>query len=161
MYVIKLYKKISENVFLTDVHAPRVADKCLPGQFVIVRTDKNGERIPLTICDYSRENGTVRLVVQIIGATTLKMSRLSVGDCLEDIVGPLGNPSELIDKSDDELRRKRIVFIAGGVGTAPVFPQVKYLAERGFSPDVIIGAKTKNLITVSYTHLTLPTTDVV
>ncbi|MCI6734196.1 MAG: NAD-binding oxidoreductase, partial [Clostridiales bacterium] len=82
MYVIKLYKKISENVFLTDVHAPRVADKCLLGQFVIVRTDKNGERIPLTICDYSRENGTVRLVVQIIGATTLKMSRLSVGDCL-------------------------------------------------------------------------------
>ena len=74
------------------------------------------------------------------------MSRLSVGDCLEDIVGPLGNPSELIDKSDDELRDKNIVFVAGGVGTAPVFPQVKYLAERGFSPDVIIGAKTKNLV---------------
>ena len=89
MYKIVKKDFLSDNIFMTDVHAPRVSDKCLPGQFVIVRTDKNGERIPLTICDYSRENGTVRLVVQIIGATTLKMSRLSVGDCLEDIVGPL------------------------------------------------------------------------
>lgn len=99
MYKIVKKDFLSDNIFMTDVHAPRVSAKCLPGQFVIVRTDKNGERIPLTICDYSRENGTIRLVVQIIGATTLKMSRLSVGDCLEDIVGPLGNPSELIDKA--------------------------------------------------------------
>lgn len=146
MYKIKRYESLSENIFLIDVSAPRVAEKCLPGQFVIVRADAKGERIPLTICDYNRENGTVTLVVQIVGASTLKLSRLNENDGVEDIVGPLGVPSEIVTADDEFLKNKNIVFVAGGVGTAPVYPQVKYLSERGYKFDVIIGAKSKNIV---------------
>lgn len=146
MYKIKRHESLSENIFLIDVSAPRVAEKCLPGQFVIVRADEKGERIPLTICDYNRENGTVTLVVQIVGASTLKLSRLNENDGVEDIVGPLGVPSEVVTADDDFLKNKNIVFVAGGVGTAPVYPQVKYLSERGYKFDVIIGAKSKNIV---------------
>lgn len=146
MYKIKRRESLSENIFLIDVSAPRVAEKCLPGQFVIVRADEKGERIPLTICDYNRENGTVTLVVQIVGASTLKLSRLNENDGVEDIVGPLGVPSEIVTADDEFLKNKNIVFVAGGVGTAPVYPQVKYLSERGYKFDVIIGAKSKNII---------------
>lgn len=146
MYKIKRHESLSENIFLIDVSAPRVAEKCLPGQFVIVRADEKGERIPLTICDYNRENGTVTLVVQIVGASTLKLSRLNESDGVEDIVGPLGVPSEIVTADDEFLKNKNIVFVAGGVGTAPVYPQVKYLSERGYKFDVIIGAKSKNIV---------------
>ncbi len=146
MYKIVKKEILSENIFLIDVRAPRITDRCLPGQFVIVRADEKGERIPLTICDYDRETGNVTLVVQIIGASTLKLSRLGAGDCIEDIVGPLGEPSELISLSDEELKNKKIVFVAGGVGVAPVFPQVKFLSERGAKCDVIIGARNKSLV---------------
>lgn len=146
MYKIKKRESLSENIFLIDVSAPRVAEKCLPGQFVIVRADEKGERIPLTICDYNRENGTVTLVVQIVGASTLKLSRLNENDGVEDIVGPLGVPSEIVTADDGFLKNKNIVFVAGGVGTAPVYPQVKYLSERGYKFDVIIGAKSKNIV---------------
>lgn len=146
MYKIKRHESLSENIFLIDVSAPRVAEKCLPGQFVIVRADEKGERIPLTICDYNRENGTVMLVVQIVGASTLKLSRLSENDGVEDIVGPLGVPSEIVTADDEFLKNKNIIFVAGGVGTAPVYPQVKYLSERGYKFDVIIGAKSKNIV---------------
>ena len=146
MYKIKRRESLSENIFLIDVSAPRVAEKCLPGQFVIVRADEKGERIPLTICDYNRENGTVTLVVQIVGASTLKLSRLNENDGVEDIVGPLGVPSEIVTADDEFLKNKNIIFVAGGVGTAPVYPQVKYLSERGYKFDVIIGAKSKNLV---------------
>lgn len=146
MYKIKRRESLSENIFLIDVSAPRVAEKCLPGQFVIVRADEKGERIPLTICDYNRENGTVTLVVQIVGASTLKLSRLNENDGVEDIVGPLGVPSEIVTADDEFLKNKSIVFVAGGVGTAPVYPQVKYLSERGYKFDVIIGAKSKNIV---------------
>ncbi len=146
MYKIKRHESLSENIFLIDVSAPRVAEKCLPGQFVIVRADEKGERIPLTICDYNRENGTVTLVVQIVGASTLKLSRLNENDGVEDIVGPLGVPSEIVTADDEFLKNKNIVFVAGGVGTAPVYPQVKYLSERGYKFDVIIGAKSKNIV---------------
>ena len=146
MYKIKRRESLSENIFLIDVSAPRVAEKCLPGQFVIVRADEKGERIPLTICDYNRENGTVTLVVQIVGASTLKLSRLNENDGVEDIVGPLGVPSEIVMADDEFLKNKNIVFVAGGVGTAPVYPQVKYLSERGYKFDVIIGAKSKNIV---------------
>ena len=146
MYKIKRHESLSENIFLIDVLAPRVAEKCLPGQFVIVRADEKGERIPLTICDYNRENGTVMLVVQIVGASTLKLSRLNENDGVEDIVGPLGVPSEIVTADDEFLKNKNIVFVAGGVGTAPVYPQVKYLSERGYKFDVIIGAKSKNIV---------------
>lgn len=146
MYKIKRRESLSENIFLIDVSAPRVAEKCLPGQFVIVRADEKGERIPLTICDYNRENGTVTLVVQIVGASTLKLSRLNENDGVEDIVGPLGVPSEIVTADDEFLKNKNIIFVAGGVGTAPVYPQVKYLSERGYKFDVIIGAKSKNIV---------------
>ncbi|MCI6443496.1 MAG: sulfide/dihydroorotate dehydrogenase-like FAD/NAD-binding protein [Clostridia bacterium] len=146
MYKIIQKEVLSENIFSITIHAPRVAGKCLPGQFVIVRADEKGERIPLTICDYNRENGTVTLVVQIVGASTLKLSRLNENDGVEDIVGPLGVPSEIVTADDEFLKNKNIVFVAGGVGTAPVYPQVKYLSERGYKFDVIIGAKSKNIV---------------
>lgn len=146
MYKIIQKEVLSENIFSITIHAPRVAEKCLPGQFVIVRADERGERIPLTICDYNRENGTVTLVVQIVGASTLKLSRLNENDGVEDIVGPLGVPSEIVTADDEFLKNKNIVFVAGGVGTAPVYPQVKYLSERGYKFDVIIGAKSKNIV---------------
>lgn len=146
MYKIIQKEVLSENIFSITIYAPRVAEKCLPGQFVIVRADEKGERIPLTICDYHRENGTVTLVVQIVGASTLKLSRLNENDGVEDIVGPLGVPSEIVTADDEFLKNKNIVFVAGGVGTAPVYPQVKYLSERGYKFDVIIGAKSKNIV---------------
>ena len=146
MYKIIQKEVLSENIFSITIYAPRVAEKCLPGQFVIVRADEKGERIPLTICDYNRENGTVTLVVQIVGASTLKLSRLSENDGVEDIVGPLGVPSEIVTADYEFLKNKNIIFVAGGVGTAPVYPQVKYLSERGYKFDVIIGAKSKNIV---------------
>ena len=129
-----------------DVKAKRVADACLPGQFVIVRTHEDGERIPLTICDYDREAGTITIVFQIVGAGTFEMAKLKAGDAFHDVVGPLGQPSELTGESKEDLMKKRILFVAGGVGTAPVYPQVKWLKEQGVDADVIVGAKTKDLL---------------
>ena len=136
----------SANVFLMDVEAPRVAKHCLPGQFVIVKMDEVGERIPLTICDYDAEKGTVTIVFQPAGASTTRMAQLKAGDYFEDFVGPLGQPSELCHEDLEELKKKKIVFVAGGVGTAPVYPQVKWLHEHGITADAIVGAKTKDLL---------------
>ena len=146
MYKILKAEKLAEKIFLMDVEAPRVAKHCEPGQFVIVKMDDLGERIPLTICDYDREAGTITIVVQIVGASTEKMSHLKAGDAFEDFVGPLGCPSELISKDIEELKKMNIVFIAGGLGTAPVYPQVKWLHENGIAADVIVGAKNKELL---------------
>ena len=139
-------KPVSANVFLMDVEAPRVAKHCLPGQFVIVKMDEVGERIPLTICDYDAEKGTVTIVFQPAGASTTRMAQLKAGDYFEDFVGPLGQPSELCHEDLEELKKKKIVFVAGGVGTAPVYPQVKWLHEHGITADAIVGAKTKDLL---------------
>ena len=146
MYKILKAEKLSANVFLMDVEAPRVAKHCLPGQFIIVKMDEKGERIPLTICDYDAEKGTVTIVFQPAGASTTRMAELKAGDYFEDFVGPLGQPSELVHEDIEELKKKKIVFVAGGVGTAPVYPQVKWLHEHGVTADVIIGAKTKDLL---------------
>ena len=146
MYPILRAKELTTNIFLMDVEARRVADSCLPGQFVIVRTREDGERIPLTICDYDREAGTITIVFQIVGAGTFEMAKLKAGDAFHDVVGPLGQPSELTKETAEELKKKRILFVAGGVGTAPVYPQVKWLKEPGVSADVIVGAKTKDLL---------------
>ena len=129
-----------------DVEAKRVAKSCQPGQFVIVRTDERAERIPLTICDYDREKGTVTIVFQVVGAGTEFMSHLNTGDAFHDFVGPLGQPSELVHEDKEELKKKKILFVAGGVGTAPVYPQVKWLHENGIDADVIVGAKTKSIL---------------
>ena len=117
-----------------------------PGQFIIVKEDDAGERIPLTICDYDREAGTVTIVFQPIGASTEKFAKLQAGDSFEDFVGPLGCPSEFVNEDPEELKKEKILFVAGGVGTAPVYPQVKWLHEHGIDADVIVGAKTKDLI---------------
>ena len=146
MYKILKAEKLAANIFLMDVEAPRVAKNCLPGQFVIVKMDEEGERIPLTIFDYDSERGIVTIVFQPIGASTQKMAKLQAGDSFQDFVGPLGKASELCEADLEELKKKRIVFVAGGVGTAPVYPQVKWLHEHGITADAIVGAKTKDLV---------------
>jgi ferredoxin--NADP+ reductase len=146
MYKILKAEELTTNIYLMDVEAPRVAKSCQPGQFVIVRTNEKSERIPLTICDYDREKGTVTIVVQVVGAASEIMSHLKTGDSFHDFVGPLGCPSELISEDKESLRKKKILFVAGGLGTAPVYPQVKWLHEQGVDADVIVGAKTKDLL---------------
>ncbi|MCR5791741.1 MAG: sulfide/dihydroorotate dehydrogenase-like FAD/NAD-binding protein [Lachnospiraceae bacterium] len=146
MYKIVKKEQLTDSIFLMDVEAPRVAKKCYPGQFIIVKTDEKGERIPLTICDYNREAGTVTIVAQMIGASTMQMGRLEVGEGFQDFVGPLGCPSELIHEDPEVLKKMNILFVAGGVGTAPVYPQVKWMKEHGYDVDVIIGARNKGLI---------------
>ena len=146
MYKIIKAEKLNEIVYLMVVEAPMVAKHCEPGQFVIVKLDDAGERIPLTICDYDREAGTITIVFQPIGASTEKFAKLQAGDAFEDFVGPLGCPSEFVKEDLEALKKEKILFVAGGVGTAPVYPQVKWLHEHGIDADVIVGAKTKDLI---------------
>ena len=147
MFKIVSKRFLSPNITEMKVVAPRVAESAQPGQFIIVRTDKYGERIPLTICDYDREAGTVTIVTQAVGYSSAKINEMNEGDSFADFAGPLGRPSDLLELPEEELKKKRILFIAGGVGTAPVYPQVKWLAEHGVTADVIIGAKTKDLFT--------------
>ena len=146
MYKIILKKKIAENIFAMDVVAPYIAKSAQPGQFVIVRAHEKGERVPLTICDFDKEKGTITLVVQVLGASSRKICEKNQDDFLLDITGPLGNPSEFIHLDDETLKSKKILFIAGGLGSAPVYPQVKWLGQHNVRPDVIIGAKTKELM---------------
>ena len=146
MYKILKAETLAAKIHLMVVHAPRVASHCQPGQFIIVKLDEKGERIPLTICDYDREEGTITIVFQEIGVSTIKMAELKAGDAFRDFVGPLGCPSEFVHEDIEELKKKKMVFVAGGVGTAPVYPQVKWLHEHGVKADVIIGAKTKSML---------------
>lgn len=146
MYKIIKAEELTTNIYLMDVEAPRVAKSCQPGQFVIVRMDEDGERIPLTICDYDTDKGTVTIVFQVVGAATEMMRHLQTGDSFHDFVGPLGCASEFVSEDMENLKKKRILFVAGGLGTAPVYPQVKWLHERGIEADVIVGAKTKDLL---------------
>jgi len=147
MYQIVRKEMLQSNIVLMEIEAPRVAKSCLPGQFIIAKTDEIGERIPLTICDYNREKGTVTIVVQTIGAGTERMMALNEGEFLQDFVGPLGCPSELcLEENLEETKKKHIVFIGGGLGTAPVYPQVKWLKEHGVDVDVIIGYRNKDLL---------------
>lgn len=146
MYQILQAKELTTNIFMMVVEAKRIAKSCLPGQFVIVRQNGDSERIPLTICDYDRQKGTVTIVFQIVGAGTFEMANLKAGDSFHDVVGPLGRPSELTEEEPESLSKKSILFVAGGVGTAPVYPQVKWLKEQGVQADVIVGAKTKDLL---------------
>ena len=147
MFKILRKRILAPNITEMRVMAPAVAASAKPGQFIIVLTDKHGERIPLTICDYSPEEGWVTIVTQSIGYSTTKINCMEEGDSFSDFVGPLGNPTDLMELPADELKKKRILFVAGGVGTAPVYPQAKWLKEQGVECDVIIGAKTKDLFT--------------
>ena len=146
MYKILKAEKLADMIYLMDVEAPRVARHCMPGQFVIVKMDEKGERIPLTICDYDREAGTITIVFQTVGASTHKMATLKAGDSFRDFTGPLGCPSELVEEDLDTLKKKKILFVGGGVGAAPVYPQVKWMHEHGIDVDVIIGSKTKDML---------------
>ncbi|MBR5465497.1 MAG: sulfide/dihydroorotate dehydrogenase-like FAD/NAD-binding protein [Alistipes sp.] len=146
MFTILEKQLLAENIYLMKVEAPRVARAALPGQFVIVRADQVGERIPLTIADFDAAAGSVTIVIQTLGVSTRKICTLEAGDQLADFAGPLGRPSEFVHEPVEELRKRRYIFIGGGVGTAPVYPQVKWLKEQGVEVDVIIGAKNKDML---------------
>lgn len=146
MFEIIEKKYLAPDIYSMKVKAPAVAKVAKPGQFVIVITDSKSERIPLTISDYNATEGTVDIVIQAIGHSTRKLVKLEQGDYIHDFVGPLGIESELIHLSDNDLANTKILFIAGGVGAAPVYPQAKWLFEKRYKADVIIGARSKDLI---------------
>ncbi|MBR6721254.1 MAG: sulfide/dihydroorotate dehydrogenase-like FAD/NAD-binding protein [Alistipes sp.] len=146
MFKIVEKRKLAENIYEMKIAAERVARAAQPGQFVIVRVNEGGERIPLTIADYDAEAGTVTIVTQTIGLSTRKICALEAGDALADFAGPLGRPSEFVHMPLEELKSRKYLFVAGGVGTAPVYPQVKWLHEHGVQCDVIIGAKSKGML---------------
>lgn len=146
MYKILKKALLAPSTYLMEVEAPRLAKSAQPGQFLIVIVDEKGERIPLTICDYDVQRGTVTIVIQAIGASTMRIVALEEGDSFADFVGPLGHPSEFIHYTEQELAKTRFLFVAGGLGAAPVYPQVKWLAEKGIQADVIIGAKSAEYV---------------
>ena len=150
MYKILKAENLAGPNYEMVVEAPRVAARCLPGQFIIVKLDEEAERIPLTITDYDREKGTIEIVFQPVGLSTSRYRELKAGDSFMDFVGPLGKPSDLCESEDPEaieaLKKKKIVFVAGGVGAAPIYPQAKWLHEHGITSDVIIGARNRELV---------------
>lgn len=139
MFEIFSKKTLAERVNEYVIYAPLVAKHCLAGQFIILRTHEGGERVPFTICDYSRKDGTVSILVQEVGYTTQQLADMQEGDCLKDFVGPLGNPTDLAEY-------KNICLIGGGIGSAVIYPQAKQLKSIGKSCDVIIGARNQSLL---------------
>ncbi|MDR1006896.1 MAG: bifunctional dihydroorotate dehydrogenase B NAD binding subunit/NADPH-dependent glutamate synthase [Bacteroidales bacterium] len=139
-------EQLTSNIWLFEVRSEWIARAAKPGQFVIVIIDEKGERIPLTICDYDTGKESITLVVQIVGKSTERMIALNEGDCFRDIVGPLGKESELLHLNSNELAKSRVLFVAGGVGTAPVYPQVKWAKANGLYADVIIGTKSRDTL---------------
>lgn len=145
MYKILRNEKISPNSYLMEVEAKEVVRKAMPGQFVIVMAKEDSERIPLTIYDFDRESGILSLIFQVIGASTEELSTMQ--DELFAVTGPLGKANEIC-ANPDEFKEKRLVYVAGGVGIAPVYPQVKYLREKGFDVDIIYGSREKDLLLI-------------
>ena len=145
MYKVLYNKNISSNSFEMAIEAPLVIEKAIPGQFVIVMSYEDSERIPLTIYDYDKEKGILYLIYQVVGASTLELSKIQ--NEIFSVAGPLGNPNEIC-KNIDEFKGKNIVYVAGGVGIAPVYPQVKYLKEHGIDVDVIYGARNVDLLLI-------------
>ncbi|MCM1054187.1 MAG: sulfide/dihydroorotate dehydrogenase-like FAD/NAD-binding protein [Bacteroides sp.] len=139
MYKILKKRQLNENVVLMDIDAPFVAKKALAGQFIILRVDEYGERIPLTVADYDREKGTVTIIFQIVGATTQLLSTLKEGDFLKDFAGPLGKATELEGY-------KKVCVIGGGVGCAIAYPSAKALFKSGAEVDVIAGFRSKDIV---------------
>ncbi|NLC27907.1 MAG: NADPH-dependent glutamate synthase [Campylobacteraceae bacterium] len=150
--MFKIYKKksLAPGIILMEIKAPMLVKNANPGQFLIVKAGVKSERIPLTICDYDKEKGSVTIVFQVVGVATKEMAEFEVGESFSDVVGPLGMPSGLIYLDPLSRQKERIVFIAGGVGTAPVYPQVKWCVENGLDVVVIIGARTKDLVIFEY-----------
>lgn len=149
MFRIVEKRLLAPDIWLMNVEAPRVAKAAQPGQFVIVRGTDDGERIPLTVADYDREQGTTSIVIQAVGASTRKIVALEEGGALADFAGPLGQPSEFIHETPEALRARKFLFIAGGVGAAPVYPQVKWLHEHGVEADVIVGARNREMLIIT------------
>ncbi|NLF43439.1 MAG: sulfide/dihydroorotate dehydrogenase-like FAD/NAD-binding protein [Bacteroidales bacterium] len=146
MYRIIKKSNLAPAIVMMEVEAPRVAKAAQPGQFVIVRAYSKAERIPLTIADIDKDRGTVTIVIQALGASTRLISSMEENEHFENFAGPLGKASELIHEDKETLLKKKIVFIAGGVGAAPIYPQVKFLHDIGCKPDVILGARNKEMI---------------
>ena len=145
MYKVLYNKKISDNSYEMLVEAPLVIKNAMPGQFVIVMAHEDGERIPLTIYDYDKEKGLLYLIYQVVGASTEELSMVT--DEVFSVAGPLGNPNEIC-AHPEEFKDKRVVYVAGGVGIAPVYPQVKYLHDLGMKVDVIYGARNIDLLLI-------------
>ncbi len=139
MYKIVKKTRLCGNVCEYVVEAPHAARRAQPGQFIILRVDENGERIPLTICDYDAVKGTVTVLVQEVGYSTKLLAQIPEGGRIADFVGPLGNPTDLSEYNN-------IVLVGGGIGTAVIYPQAKRLQSEGKAADVIVGARTKELI---------------
>lgn len=140
MFKIVYKKELSPGIFHMDIEAPRVAKKAKAGQFIVLRVDEKGERIPLTIADFDRDNGTITLIFQAVGASTMELSKRNVGDSIVDFVGPLGQPSEI---STD---MGTIVCIGGGIGVAPVYPIARAMHEAGNKVISIMGARSKDIL---------------
>jgi ferredoxin--NADP+ reductase len=155
MYRIEFKRKLSEFVELMTIRAPNVARHTQAGQFVIVSAEEGGERIPLTVVDYDREKLTIQIIYQIVGYSTKRLSELNVGDHLPVVLGPLGIPTHYdmgLSASDTGLAHetdsaaKKILGIGGGVGIAPLYPQLKKFKSEGASVEVLLGGRTKDLV---------------
>lgn len=146
MYEIVEKKQLAESIYFMNIKAPRVAKAAKPGQFIIAKIDEKGERIPLTICNYDKDKKIITIVFQVVGESTRRMSLLNKGDYFRDFVGPLGVESQFVNEDISCLKNKRILFVAGGVGVAPIYPQVKWLNSKGIKADVIIGARNKDML---------------
>ena len=140
MYRILKKQELSPGILEYDIKAPRVAKKALPGQFIVLRVNEEGERVPLTIADFDREKGIVTILFQVVGASTELLASLQEGDSILDFVGPLGQPSELSDHMGT------VVFVGGGIGVAPVYPIARAAHELGNKVISILGAKTKDIL---------------
>ena len=140
MYRILKKQELSPGILEYDIEAPRVAKKALPGQFIVLRVNEEGERVPLTIADFDREKGIVTILFQVVGASTELLASLQEGDSILDFVGPLGQPSELSDHMGT------VVFVGGGIGVAPVYPIARAAHELGNKVISILGAKTKDIL---------------
>ncbi len=139
MYRILEKKSLNPTVTLMRIDAPAVAKKAEPGQFIILRTDENGERIPLTVADYDRASGSVTIIFQVVGATTEQLNHMNEGDCLHDFVGPLG-------RATDTEGKKKVAVVGGGVGCAIAFPVAKKLFTQGTEVHSIVGFRSKDLV---------------
>ncbi|CUP66676.1 ferredoxin-NADP(+) reductase subunit alpha [Clostridium baratii] len=146
MFKVVNKKILADNLYLMDIEAKRIAKSAKPGQFIIIKNNEYGERIPLTIADFNKNLGTVSIVFQAIGDSTKELAKFESGDYVSDFVGPLGRPSEFIYEDLESLKNKNILFVGGGVGAAPVYPQVKWMKEHGIDVDVIIGSRNKELL---------------
>ena len=146
MFEIVNKKWLTPIICYMEIEAPELANAAKPGQFLIVKADKKGERIPLTICDYNKEKGTVVIVFQVVGKGTKKIAKYEIGEHLQDLVGPLGQPSEFLNEDINKLKKEKYLFVAGGVGTAPIYPQIKWFYDNSIDVDVIIGSRNKEAI---------------